>query len=212
MAELTSRGGKYSPVFPGVNSDKSIMAAVPTMSSVSSGNEYFRDEDDEDFCSVDFDMEIQDYVLSQKAKNTCAKDATDENTFRLFCHSIKETRNIEDIPAAELDRVLSQFFMKAKKRDGSFYEPDTLTAIRNSLQRILITRGSILNLREGDQFHASRLVLAARRKELTKLGKGNKSNASRPLESKEVDKLFADGYFGVGSPAVLQRTVWWFIT
>ena len=39
-------------------------------------------------------------------------------------------------------------------------------------------------------FKSSREVLAARRKQLTRLGMGNKPNATRALEATEVDKLF----------------------
>ena len=52
-------------------------------------------------------------------------------------------------------------------------------------------------------------MLSARRKELTKLGKGNKPNATRPLTSFEVDHLYEVGYFGTLISVSLQRTMWW---
>ena len=55
-------------------------------------------------------------------------------------------------------------------------------------------------------------MLASRRKQLTKLGKGNKPNATRPLSNEEVDLLYSCGYFGSENPVSLQRTVWWQIT
>ena len=102
--------------------------------------------------------------------------------------------------------------MKAVTKKGQLYEPDTLSSIRNSLQRVLTERGSEYNLREGDQFIKCRQVLAARRKQLTKLGKGNKPNASRALSKEEVDHLYSIGFFGVKHPVILQRTVWWIVT
>ena len=82
-----------------------------------------------------------------------------------------------------------------------------MTGIRNSLQRVLVARGSKIDLREGAEFIKSRQVLASRRKELTKLGKGNKENAARSITPEEVDFLFATGYFGTANPVVLQRSV-----
>ena len=156
--------------------------------------------------------EIDNYISGQKAVNTKKKDATDLNTFTRFCRSINESRNIEGIPENELDNILSQFFIKAKTKKGKLYEPDTLSGIRNSLQRILIEKGSKCNLREGMAFSKSRKVLSSRRKELTKLGKGNKPNAARAICPEEVDLLFETGYFGSTNGVSLQRTVWWYIT
>lgn len=134
------------------------------------------------------------------------------NTFRRFCYSISEKRRMEDIPENELDNVLCQFFMKAKTMKGNLYEPDTLTGIRNSLQRVLVERGSKYDLREGIAFNKSRKVLSSRRKELTKMGKGNKPNAARAITAEEVDLLFKSKYFGVNNAVSLQRTVWWYLT
>ena len=57
----------------------------------------------------------------------------------------------------------------------------SLTGIKNSLQRVLIRRRSKYDLKEGVSFAKSRKVLSSRRKELTKLGKGNKPNAARAI-------------------------------
>ena len=112
--------------------------------------------------------EIDCCIPGQKAQNTKKKDATDINTFVRFCCTISERRSIEDIPEHELDNMLCQFFMKATTQNGKLYEPDTLTGIRNSLQRVMIERGSKYDLREGVSFAKSRKVLSSCRKELTK--------------------------------------------
>ena len=156
--------------------------------------------------------EIDQFILGQKAKSTKYKDVSDMNIFVKFCNSINETRSIENIPEKELDNILCHFFMKALTKKGTLYEPDTLTSIRNSLQRNLIERGSDFNLREGEAFTKSRQVLAARRKQLVKLGKGNKPNAARPLTNDEVAYLYKNGYFGPNNAVTLQRALWWEFT
>ena len=55
-------------------------------------------------------------------------------------------------------------------------------------------------------------MLSTKRKKLTKLGLGNKPNATRSLEAIEVDKLYDMEFFGSISPHVLQCTVWWNLT
>lgn len=62
------------------------------------------------------------------------------------------------------------------------------------------------------EFERSRKVLAARRKQLTQLGLGNKPNATRPLEDSEVEKLKEIGYFRWENSEQLQRLMWWCIT
>ena len=158
------------------------------------------------------EQKIDRYISGQKAQNTKKKDVTDKDTFVRFCCTISERRSIEDIPEHELDNILWQFFMKATTQKSKLYEPDTLTGIRNLLQRVLIERGSKYDLREGVSFAKSRKVLSSHKKELTKLGKGNKLNAAGPISTEEVDLLLQGEYFGMETPVLLQWTVLWYVT
>ena len=87
-----------------------------------------------------------------------------------------------------------------------------LTGFYCSFQRILEEKNSKMNIKTGPEFVNARNVLRSRRKELTKLGKGNKPNATRALQDDEIDHLYTTGYFGVDNPKSLQRTVWWVLT
>lgn len=156
--------------------------------------------------------DIDDFVLTQKAANTTKKEKSDYNRLKFFFLKIKETREIQDIPDKQLDNILCQFFMTAVNLKGNLYEPDTLTGFVNSFQRILSSRGSQSDLKRGLSFANCRKVLGSRRKQLRKLGKGNKPNATRALETEEINKLFERGYFGIEDPISLQRTIWWHIT
>ena len=102
--------------------------------------------------------------------------------------------------------------MKATSTKGKLYEPDTLTSFLNSFQRILDARKVGIDLKKDEQFLKMRQVLSSRRKELTKLGKGNKPNASRSLSDEEVDYLFASNFFGDMNAVSLYRAVWWVLT
>ena len=160
--------------------------------------------------SLDF---IDQFINDQKSKSTTNREKYDLKNFSSFRKiNFTEVRSIESIPAEELDNLLSHFFIKAKTKQGKLYEPDTLNCIRNSLQRVLIEKGSKMNIRDDMEFCRSRKVLTARRKQLTKLGKGNKPNATRALTEKEVDLLYSSKYFGSSTPVSLQRTIWWIIT
>ena len=120
-------------------------------------------EDDVTSFSKISDEEINTFIIDQKAKSTKYKDTSDYNTFHNFCKSINEHRDFAAIPELDLDNIICQFFMKALTRKGNLYEPDSLTSIRNSLQRILTERGSKYDLKFGENFQKSRSVLASRR-------------------------------------------------
>jgi hypothetical protein len=63
-----------------------------------------------------------------------------------------------------------------RKRDGTEYEPDTLTGIQNSIDRHLKNLKSKVDINKDEQFTHSRKVLEAKRKQLKSQGKGNKKN------------------------------------
>ena len=114
-----------------------------------------------------------------------------------------------DLPAADLDRILSKFFKDVRKVNGEEYEPDTLSGFQRSIQRFLSDGKSHFNVLIDKKFETSRKVLAAKRKRLVqKAGKGNRPNATRSLTDDEEDKLFKSGQFGASCPEVLQRTMW----
>ncbi|CAH3039920.1 unnamed protein product, partial [Porites evermanni] len=79
-----------------------------------------------------------------------------------------ESRAIENIPANELDLL---FF-----------------------QRYLHEKGSLINILKDNEFSKSREVLAAKRKNLVRQGKGNCPNATRELTEAEEDALFENGH------------------
>ena len=158
------------------------------------------------------EVEIEKFLQAQKSKNTQYKTKSDLNAWKKFCESMKETRAIENIPANELDLLLSKFFISVRKQDGTEYEPCTLSGFQRSFQRHLHEKGSLINILKDNEFSKSREVLAAKRKNLVRQGKGNRPNATRELTKAEEDALFENGQFGVQDPNSLQRALWWFVS
>ena len=74
------------------------------------------------------------------AKQATSKDAqynnkSDLNTWKTLCESLKESRAIENIPANELDLLLSKFFIH--KQNGTEYEPGTLKRLPAKFSTLL---------------------------------------------------------------------------
>ena len=70
--------------------------------------------------------------------------------------------------------------------------------------------GSLINILKDNEFSKSREVLAAKRKNLVRQGKGNRPNATRELTEAKEDAPFENGRFGVQDPKSLQRALWCF--
>ena len=88
---------------------------------------------------------LRHFCRSRNKKNTQYKTKSDLNAWKKFCESLKGSRAIENIPANELDLLLSKFFISVRKTNGTEYEPTTKTRLLqpNSMtqtrRRFLIT-------------------------------------------------------------------------
>lgn len=70
---------------------------------------------------------VQNYILAQRGENTIKKTEYDLNVWKMFFRNKGEEREIEDIPAEELNILICRDMMKIKKKDGSAYEPATVS-------------------------------------------------------------------------------------
>jgi len=158
------------------------------------------------------DTELQQFIEKQANENTSKKTLSDMRIWERYCEQVGEARKIEEIPIQELDRLLGHFFKDVKKQDGQEYEPDSLTSFQRSFNRYLSQKGATFNIIVDRAFAMSRETLAAKRKQLRSMGKGQKPNASKPITSEEQHRLFNSGQFGDHDPEALIRTVWYFFT
>jgi len=117
-----------------------------------------------------------------------------------------------NVAAATLNKFLSKFFKDVHKQNGGEYEPDSISNFQKSIQRHLKDLKLPFNILQDNEFRCSRKVLAGKRKNLVKLGRGNKPNACRELTTKEEETLFESGEFGCHNPEALQCTLWWFFS
>ena len=72
------------------------------------------------------EVEIAKFLQEQKSKNTQYQTKSDLNAWKKFCESLKESRAIENLPANELDLLLSKIFIAVRKQNGTEYEPFAL--------------------------------------------------------------------------------------
>ena len=113
----------------------------------------------------------------------------DMNVFQKFLDECGEKRRITEIAPAELDSLLCNFYITAKKKDNTAYEPDTMSSFSRSIQRYLEDNKAKFNILKDEEFKVSREVLKSKRRELKKQGKGNKPNATVALTNEDIERM-----------------------
>ena len=68
--------------------------------------------------SVSSESTFKAFIADQKAKSTVYKDTSDIRTLTTFFRKYGETRDLASIPSTQLDSLLAEFFMSAKKKNG----------------------------------------------------------------------------------------------
>ncbi|XP_071168237.1 uncharacterized protein KIAA1958-like [Mytilus edulis] len=124
-----------------------------------------------------------------------------------FFISVGEMRDSVEIPAKDLDSLLSRFFLGVLKKNGDEYEPDSLSSMFNSLDRHLKDSKSSISIKKDPEFNHTRRVLEAKRKALKSLGKGSKPNRAEPLTTEEIQILREKGVIGTQNPDALLNAV-----
>ena len=76
-------------------------------------------------------------LTSKKNKNNKRKTESDLKTWYSWCAKHGETRELNDIPPTELDRLLGHFFVTVRRKGGSLYKPDTLSSFQRSIDHHL---------------------------------------------------------------------------
>ena len=152
-----------------------------------------KDKHEEDNSS----QKLDNFIAAERSSNTVKKTKYEWKKFQAFCEQqVNGNFNVMNIPAATLNKLLGKFFKDIRKQNGSEYEPDSISSFPKSIQRHLKELKLLFNILQDEEFCCSREVLAAKRKNLLKQGRGNKPNACRELTTEEDEKLFESGEFG----------------
>ena len=94
--------------------------------------------------------EIASFTEDQENANTKKKTVFDLK-FELLNRE-EEERNIENIPAAELQQLAKKFVLGVRKKNGEQYEPSSLRGFLQSVDRYLRKKGCIFSLLNDKEF------------------------------------------------------------
>ena len=124
--------------------------------------------------------------------------------------SENETRSLHQLPATELNDMLSRFVLAVRKKNGEEYEPSSLRDMLSSVQRHLNKHNYGLSVIDGIQFNGLRGALKSKQMDLKSQGKGNRTNKAEALTDEEVAKLYETGQLGLSSPGSLLNSLWFY--
>ncbi|XP_032070201.1 uncharacterized protein KIAA1958 homolog [Thamnophis elegans] len=146
----------------------------------------------------------------EQNEKTIRSTQTALRNFREFLISKypSETREIYIIPCKELDAYLASFFVDARQKDGSEYEPNSLANYQCGLERYLKEHRYAYSITRDKEFKRSQEALKQKQMELRCKGKGNKPHKSMKLTFADELILRKRGLLSRYNPEGLLNLVW----
>ena len=145
-------------------------------------------------------VDIDNFINKNRNKNTTKKTQSDLEVFYRWAKTVNETRTHENISEQELDKLLAHFVLNARKQNGNEYEPDTLTSMLRTFDRLLREKGKHYSILTDIQFEKAREALSCKRKQLRRAGKGQKPNKALELSETQIHKLWDEKQLGCHTP------------
>ncbi|XP_039532470.1 uncharacterized protein KIAA1958 isoform X2 [Pimephales promelas] len=154
--------------------------------------------------------EMDERAYREQNEKTIRSTQTALRNFRDFLVSKypTETREIYFIPCHELDIYLASFFVDARQRDGSEYEPNSLANYQCGLERYLKEHRYAYSITRDREFQRSQDALKQKQLELKFKGKGNKPHKSMKLTLADELLLRKRGLLSRFNPEGLLNLVW----
>lgn len=156
--------------------------------------------------------DLQRLQDKNKNKNTAKTTNTWVKRFEAWRSFKNMPYKLEEVPKAELDKVLQLFFAELRKKDGSEYEPESLRTMLASLDRFLREKGKQYSILRDREFESCRKVLNGKAIELRENGKGKRMNRADSLSEQEEEQLWQTGVLGSNNPKSLNYTVFFVLS
>ena len=83
------------------------------------------------------DEEVKEFTEKFENENTKKKTLYDIKDFKEYLDACDEKREIEDTTPVELQEIIKKFILAVRKKNGEEYEPSSLRAFIQSIDRHL---------------------------------------------------------------------------
>ena len=152
--------------------------------------------------------QVKEFSESFDNENTKNKTLYDLKVFKEFLDTCDEKREIEDIAPVELQEIIKKFVLAVRKKNGEEYEPSSIRAFIQSIDRHLRKNNYGFSVLNNKEFHEVQDILKKKQKQLKSVGKGNRPNAADPLSDEDIATFYSRGVLGIHSPRALLNTLW----
>ena len=141
---------------------------------------------------------------NNKRKRILRKKRYDLKIFREFLETCDEKREIGNITPAELQAIIKKFVLAVrKKKNGDEYEPSSIRAFLQSIERYLRKNNYGYSDLNDKEFHEVQDILKKKLKQLKSIDKGNRPNAADPLSDEDIATFYSCGVVGIDCPRAL---------
>ena len=141
------------------------------------------------FASIS-DEEVKEFTEKFENENTKKKTLYDIKVFKEYLDACDEKREIEDITPVKQQEIIKKFVLAVRKKNGEEYEPSSLRAFIQSIDRHLRKNNYGFSVLNDKEFHEVQDILK-KQKQLKSIGKGNRPNAADPLSDEDIDTFYS---------------------
>ncbi len=146
---------------------------------------------------------LQD-IESTESKQTRRKTNGDINHFKRWLKSTNnDEREPENIPESEIEIYLASFLSTIRQKNGEQYQPGTLQAKKNSINRYLKRKDYSTDV---NNMKLTKDSLKSKQKSLKNMGMGDFPNAAEYLDPEEEEKIWNS--LDLNDPEGLQNAMW----
>ena len=160
----------------------------------------------ERFASVSLE-ELATLLEDKDSENTKKATKAAVALFSSYLQEKGQSTDFVSLPPTELCDILKQFYVEARKKDGTQYSKSSLTAVRFGLCRFIKVTRPDVDIINGAEFEGANLVFKAKVVELKKLGMA-KVEHKPSISRDDLKKLYQSEAFNVDNPRGLQNKVW----
>lgn len=156
------------------------------------------------FASLE-DEDRENLLENVDSKNTKRQTRTAINGFREYLTEKSLSLDFESYDDAQLDDVLSKFYMEMRNKNGEMYKKTTMQSYRQGLQRHL-SKTRDIDILKGDNFKKSQKAYQCMTKELKRLGLAAVEHYPAIADA-DIEKMYMFFCKDLESPKMLQYKV-----
>ena len=152
--------------------------------------------------------EASDIIQRLHSKDTTKANKTAAQTLKAYLNERKKNQDFENLPTNELNDILKEFYLDARKTDGKLYKTGSLKAIRHSLNRHLngLPFNRRIDIIKDEAFREANVNFNSMLAHLKREGLGE-TNHYETISSSDIGKLYQSSFFSVDTPVGLFNKV-----